>query len=955
MVVGVTLLVSAPEVLAQMETGVVDEAEVLFTLGNEAYLQGEYRRAVAHYLASNRLAPNKNVIFNVARCYERLQQYVEAYRFFSMYAESGVSTEDRARAAEGMRRVRQHVALLRVETTPPGATVYVGRRDLGSYGTTPRDLALAPATIQVLLELDGFEPVVVKDVKLAVGTETPVRVELKQIFGTLEIAGAPEGAWIRAGSEDGKELGRVPATLSLPPGSAVLAIGLDGHETLQATPVVRADQKTSLRIQLEELRGALVVQCDERDALILLDGQPVGFTPEVVENLRAGTHRLRVELEGYRPAEQDVTIAPRSRSLVEIALAASDEVAAASRSVESIQDAPASVTVISRPEIDAMGYSSLYDAALGSRSVFANDDGAYRTLGVRGLQPFGSYGNRVLVQLDGHTLNGDWVGSSFVDQDLMTSLRTIEHIEIVRGPGSALYGSNAFLGVFNLVTPRTAPRHTVRTSLFALGDGSAGFGADGGHSLGDEGGFWAAASGSLGQARDLAYDAYVGTPWAPDGVAHGVGDFQAGTVLLRGWWKDLSLQGYFNHRAKQIPTAAFGTIFGDRREHEDDQRGFLDLRYEPELASWLRLHARTYLDYAAYQGAFPYQVEDGLLTERFTGAWGGAEIRGELEPLDWLRLTLGTEYQGHFLNTAIGDAIDEQHPFHVGSGYGVLDLHPLSWLRLSAGARFDGWWITNLTTEGSASQQRLLYSVNPRLAAVLRPSDDDSIKLMVGRAFRAPSIYELTYWDGGETQIQSPGLSPEAVITAELEYNRRLMERLWLSGAVFVNYITELVTQVGEGVSNNPFYYDNSPDPVWTAGAEVELRRELSQGILASAQYSFQRTRATDLLGAQTLPNSPEHLVGLKAVVPLAGRALIGAGRLYWEFGRRDTLDHQLPPIALLDLTLSGRYQPLGLEYAAGLRNALDWEYRLPVGEDIADTTLRQPGRSFYLSLSYAL
>src|SRR5512143_2170331 len=61
---------------------VADEADLAFRIGAERYAAGDYKGALEHFLASNRLSPNKNVVFNVARTYEKLERYPEAYRYY---------------------------------------------------------------------------------------------------------------------------------------------------------------------------------------------------------------------------------------------------------------------------------------------------------------------------------------------------------------------------------------------------------------------------------------------------------------------------------------------------------------------------------------------------------------------------------------------------------------------------------------------------------------------------------------------------------------------------------------------------------------------------------------------------------------------------------------------------------------------------------------------------------
>src|SRR4029079_16477975 len=122
--------------------GVADEADLQFTVGAEAYGKGEFTAALEHFLASNRLVSNRNVMFNIARAYEQLGRYPDAYRYYidaSREAPDGKLQKD---VATALGRISARVAVISVETMPPGATVYLDRRDLGSVGTSPSQLGL---------------------------------------------------------------------------------------------------------------------------------------------------------------------------------------------------------------------------------------------------------------------------------------------------------------------------------------------------------------------------------------------------------------------------------------------------------------------------------------------------------------------------------------------------------------------------------------------------------------------------------------------------------------------------------------------------------------------------------------------------------------------------------------------------------------------------------------------
>src|SRR5438105_4045956 len=107
---------------------VANEAELQFTLGAERYQAGDYRGALEHFLASNRLAPNGHVLFDIARAYEQLKSYPEAYEYYSRARQRETAPAALDRIAESLRRVVPNVAVLDVTTDPPGARVYLDRK-----------------------------------------------------------------------------------------------------------------------------------------------------------------------------------------------------------------------------------------------------------------------------------------------------------------------------------------------------------------------------------------------------------------------------------------------------------------------------------------------------------------------------------------------------------------------------------------------------------------------------------------------------------------------------------------------------------------------------------------------------------------------------------------------------------------------------------------------------------
>jgi hypothetical protein len=127
---------------------------------------------------------------------------------------------------------------------------------------------------------------------------------------------------------------------------------------------------------------------------------------------------------------------------------------------------------------------------------------------------------------------------------------------------------------------------------------------------------------------------------------------------------------------------------------------------------------------------------------------------------------------------------------------------------------------------------------------------------------------------------------------------------------------------------------------------------------MAAVQYSFQHTRAGDdpwaaFSGGDKIPNSPEHLVSLKLVLPLKLPELKLASRIGVESGRRDRAGKTGDPAVLWDVALSGEIKSMHVRYVAGVRNLLDWQVRYPLGEDELDTTASFRGLTFHADLVF--
>src|ERR1017187_4798406 len=140
------------------------------------------------------------------------------------------------------------------------------------------------------------------------------------------------------------------------------------------------------------------------------------------------------------------------------------KVFSASRHLEDSRQAPSSVSTISSEEIRRYGWRTLGDALRSLRGFYTSYDRDYSFLGVRGFLRPGDYNSRVLLLLNRHRLNDNVFDSAMVGTEFALDLDLVDHIEVVRGPSSSMFGTNAVLAVINAITRRIPSSKTVELS-----------------------------------------------------------------------------------------------------------------------------------------------------------------------------------------------------------------------------------------------------------------------------------------------------------------------------------------------------------------------------------------------------------------------------------------------------------------------------------------------------------
>ena len=492
-------------------------------------------------------------------------------------------------------------------------------------------------------------------------------------------------------------------------------------------------------------------------------------------------------------------------------------VVTATLSEKSLEEAPGSVEVITALDIEQMGATTLNEAleqAVGL--VVASDSGRAQVANIRGT------GNkRSLILIDGRRMAAgykDFTGTEQIPVDM------IQRIEIVRGPGSAIYGSDAIGGVVNIIT-KTAPDETaggvtVRYSSHLDKDSDGGMGSA-----------WVGSK--IGKTRYiLSGSAQSSSGWDADGETPDDGDS-----------KDLNAAaGRISHELTDASTLSAGFEYsklkqqGERyyqsqsreRSAEDERLNYF-LQYDNKINRDGVLLVRAYRS--------EHQDEIG-----FTPA---ASTTGEEDADRWLN-QVEARYTGPVMNThllSVGAEFRQEGREDCTGGDDDLDNTSLfiqdefqifSPVYMTAGLRYD-----NHSEFGG--------QFSPKASLIYSILDELKLKASIGKGFRAPSISELfviSYRSKGKYVYNpNPDLEPEESLSYEIGIEGGTQS---FSGGLtaFRNDIdnlidAEFINATGSGKNKISYYQYRNISEARTQGLEARADVALPLHLKAAASVTW--------------------------------------------------------------------------------------------------------------------
>ncbi|MCU0914114.1 MAG: TonB-dependent receptor [Planctomycetes bacterium] len=620
-----------------------------------------------------------------------------------------------------------------------------------------------------------------------------------------------------------------------------------------------------------------------------------------------------------------------------------DTVQGASKYAQKLRSAPASVTIVTGDEIRQYGYRTLAEVLRSVPGFYLNYDRNYHYLGTRGFRRPGDYDSRILLLVDGHRVNENIGGGLPSGTHFPLDVDLIEKVEVIRGPGSALYGSNALLAVINVVTKQGRSLDGVELS------GSVG-NLD-------------TCRGRVTYGEQLREDVDVllsGTAYKSGGRAlyfrefdapetnHGWvdnDDDQFQDVAARVSWGDFSFLLARSDREKGIPTAPWGVLFGDPRTRTWDTTTLVGLTYDRALSETWAIKGRVSYGHYDYDGAYAYDyAEEGedprvvLFQDEWRGRWWEGELQLVGRPLERHTLSAGTEVAYHARqDQRAWDEVVWLDDARNSQNWGVYvqdEYRPWKNLALVGGVRHDNYDSFGGTT-------------NPRLGLIYDPFEQTTLKLLYGTAFRAPTAYELYY--ESSTEKASLDMEPETITTYEAVVEQQFT-RVFRGTVSGFSYAMENLIDHFLDPADGLLVFRNL-DEVQARGVELAVDARWETGWQSRLSYTY--VHAADEATGQALVDSPKHLAKLHILAPLVRQRLFAGLEILYDSEAKTLGGRETEEFVLTNLTLTYVSPARHLEVFASVYNLGDTHYAYPgFGEHVQDT-IAQDGRAYRVGLTY--
>ena len=647
--------------------------------------------------------------------------------------------------------------------------------------------------------------------------------------------------------------------------------------------------------------------------------------------------------------------------------------------------APSSATVITARDIEAMGATDISQVLEGVPGVHVSisSEGYFPRYHFRGIGS--EFGTEALILINGHKINTNFQGNPSFALGRTLPVENIARIEVIRGPGSALYGADAFSGVINIITKNSNEINGLefgtRLGSYRSKDAWIQYGGKWGAvdavfmlEFGKTDGQKGLIQRDLQSIFDDAFHTHASS--APGPVQVSNRDFDARIDLSYENWR---MRAGFQDRLAGTGPGASQAL--------DDAARIPEKRFNFDL-SYQKANLLPALDLSVVFGY--YDVVEKQPTPQFTllppGTLNGLFSNGLIgnpghsERSTRLGISLFyTKFNNHKIRFGIGHEIEDLYatsesknfiflngaPAPIpGAGGQVVDatgnpdlVYLLPHKRSLNYAFIQDEWSIAKDWNLTAGLRHDRYTdfgttTNPRLALVWDVDYNLIFKMLHGRAFRSPNFAEQ-YSKNNPTNEGNPQLKPERIKTNELALVWQALPTLQTSATLFAYRQSNLIRYI-RAVGSTQARAENTGDQTGK-GLELEATWDVNRNLRLSGNYSYQRS--TDGETGKDAGVAPHHHLFLRSDYHFARHWQLGTTVNYVVDRHRqpdDPRTFKVPDYVTVDFSLRREKLLDKWDLQASVRNLFNRDARDPsLSPGNIPFDLPFPGRNVYVQLVY--
>jgi len=503
-------------------------------------------------------------------------------------------------------------------------------------------------------------------------------------------------------------------------------------------------------------------------------------------------------------------------------LAADTVVVSATRIPQAVRDLGVSVSVVPRErieELQAQNVGEVLAEVTDARVNSYGSMGAESTITLRG-----STKQQVLVMVDGRSVNVGSVGTADLS---LYPVDQIERIEVIRGPGSVLYGAGAMAGVVNIVTRDPPEKFTTDLAASYGTKNTRILRLDNGARIGDFGYLiMASQNGSDGWRENSACEGYN---------ISGKFDYDL-TQESR-----LVLNSGFSRQNKGVPGS---TSWPTPNAKQYDEQSWFDLTHKYEFETNTCLTSKAFLN----QNWQNYKDPDSFTDDISRNQKAGLDLQQTL-PLGERQLLLAGIYlENDYVNirgTNDVSLIGGGRDLFTGAGFLQDEVSLLEALVVTPGLRCD-------------VQSKWGAELSPKISGLYKITEGTGLKASIGRGFRAPTVDEL-YWRSDYSE-GNPDLKPEESLSYDAGIQQQFGAKTMLEVSVFQSHMKNLIAWFDDGKG---IYKAENVNDAFLQGLETELSVQITEEISGALNYTLLGARDTSgKYDGETLTYRPKNKVG---------------------------------------------------------------------------------------------